>query len=508
MKNLFFEYYNPTDEQIKEIWTNGIIIFDTNVLINLYRYTEKTRNDFFEVLEQYKDRLWIPYQVALEYQRNRISVISKLDVAYDQIASRINRELDKFITALKLDDFKRHPYIDINSIVNHLQTCANILIENLREKNTDTPDYLQKDEILEIITNIFDNKVGADFTEDELKNIYIEGKTRYQTKTPPGYCDEKEKKEFGDRRLYGDLIVWKQIIHEAKKIGKDILLVTDDLKEDWWKKEGGKTIGPRNELIKEFHNETQKNIIIYNADRFLKYAQENMSVEIEKETIEEVKNTRKEDESILNILSSPTIENYIKTKEASAVEHPWGSAKSLAEFLVTNKTLSNEYLIESPTEKLYGLTKPISEAISIHDYLKSPTEELYGLTKPISEAISMHDYLKSPTEKLYGLTKPISEAISMHDYLKSPTEKLYGLTKPISEAMSIHDYLKSPTGELYGLPKPISEAISMHDYFKSPTEELYGLTKPSYINHFAKPLDDNPLLKSIIKKDYNDFFKE
>lgn len=68
---------------------------------------------------------------------------------------------------------------------------------------------------------------------------------------------KKKKKDSGDRRLYGDLIVWKQVIQKSKKDKINIILVTDDLKEDWWLKINGKTIGPRFELIKEFHIETK-----------------------------------------------------------------------------------------------------------------------------------------------------------------------------------------------------------------------------------------------------------
>lgn len=74
MKNSFKAYYLADTNEIMNR-TDTIFVFDTNVLLNLYSYTEQTREDFFSLLDIVKDRVWIPYHVGLEYQRNRLSVI-------------------------------------------------------------------------------------------------------------------------------------------------------------------------------------------------------------------------------------------------------------------------------------------------------------------------------------------------------------------------------------------------------------------------------------------------
>ena len=40
MKTKFFEQYSLTDEKLKEIWESGLVVFDTNILLNLYRYNK------------------------------------------------------------------------------------------------------------------------------------------------------------------------------------------------------------------------------------------------------------------------------------------------------------------------------------------------------------------------------------------------------------------------------------------------------------------------------------
>ena len=75
MKTLFKEYFYPSDADIKDVWDNSLIVFDTCSLLNLYRYTEKTRESFIKILESYKERLWIPYQVAMEFLQEKKEVI-------------------------------------------------------------------------------------------------------------------------------------------------------------------------------------------------------------------------------------------------------------------------------------------------------------------------------------------------------------------------------------------------------------------------------------------------
>jgi hypothetical protein len=53
--------------------------------------------------------------------------------------------------------------------------------------------------------------VGNDFTDNELDALYKEGERRYANQIPPGYCDEKNKKDKAKRSLYGDLVIWKQV---------------------------------------------------------------------------------------------------------------------------------------------------------------------------------------------------------------------------------------------------------------------------------------------------------
>ena len=134
---------------------------------------------------------------------------------------------------------------------------------------------------------------------------------RYELSIPPGYKDADAKKKRGDRHVYGDYIIWRQIIDFAKTQKKHIILITDDRKDDWWSKSNGDSTRPREELISEFYNLTGIRILIYNSDSFLKFAKERKLVEkIKEKSVSEIANIRISEINYLNQLS-----NYLQISD-------------------------------------------------------------------------------------------------------------------------------------------------------------------------------------------------
>jgi hypothetical protein len=294
MQEKFSEYYKVNDVELKKHWEQDIFSFDANVLLNLYRYTPKTRDVFFDLLEQIKDRIWISYQAAFEYQKNRLIVINAQKEAYKDIRDTLDKKKGEIES--KLNSFKKHPYLQTSELKTQIESAFQSIGKDLDKLEKNHPDYLVKDPIWERLTKLLEGNVGEDFIKENLDKLYKEGKKRYEESIPPGYMDFKNKKNEGDKSLYGDLLVWKQIIEKAKISPNSIILVTDDLKEDWWYKFKGKTISPRPELIKEFKDETNKRINIFQADGFLELAYKNLKQNSNDDAIEEIRKVRLADE--------------------------------------------------------------------------------------------------------------------------------------------------------------------------------------------------------------------
>ncbi len=294
MKNKLSEYYKLDDNELKRHWQEDLFSLDANVLLNLYRYTPKTRDTFFDLLDKIKDRVWISYQAAFEYQKNRLIVINKQHEAYNEIRTILENKRNEI--EAKLNDYKRHPYLQTEELKRQIQSAFESINKDILKLEKTHPDYLQSDPIWLKLTQLLEGKIGDDIANEELERLYRDGKKRYDEEVPPGYKDKANKKNEGNRSLYGDLIVWNQLLKHAKTIPSSIIFITDDRKEDWWYKFKGKTIGPRPELIKEFKDETGKRINIYQADNFLDLAIKNLNQASNPEAIEEIRKVRLADE--------------------------------------------------------------------------------------------------------------------------------------------------------------------------------------------------------------------
>lgn len=300
MKNQFRSFKKTTDDELKTLWKDAIFVFDTNVLHSVYRYKESTCEDVLKLMEQLQKRVWIPYHVALEFHRNRLSVIYSQHKKFDETRKAIKNTLDglkKELTSLQLD--KRHSHIDPNPLIDGINKLILEYLEELNQQENQCIKVDSKDILLPRIESIFDNRVGEKPTNDDIRKIMDEGKERYKSLIPPGYKDSIKEKDKDNKYTYngvsyekqfGDLIVWKQIIdHVKKKDIKNIIFVTDDNKEDWWENTHGKTTNFRIELIDEILAATDlQNFKAYSLASFLEASKQYLKNTVSQDTIEDV----------------------------------------------------------------------------------------------------------------------------------------------------------------------------------------------------------------------------
>lgn len=296
MKKQFAAYYELPETRIKEIWENALIVFDTNALLNLYRYKEETRNQFIKVLEFYGDRLWLPYQVGMEYHKRREVVIAETANVYESFEKEFTNAIDNAVNQV-LERYSNMEHIEETEIRKIINRGKVSISRKLKRQEKKHPDFTSKDIVLDTITRLYDNKTGEDVPLKELDKIYTEGEMRYAHKVPPGYADAKDKTKLDRRAKFGDLILWKQVLRQSKESKRDIIFVTNDQKEDWYANYKGNHT-PRKELIQEFFEFTGNNILIYKSSLFLKYAKQNKELTISQKTINEVEKVKIGEESL------------------------------------------------------------------------------------------------------------------------------------------------------------------------------------------------------------------
>lgn len=261
------------------------IVLDTNILLELYRQPANISLDIIDGLKKIANNIFIPRQVYEEYLKNYQKVCGDEKKKYKKVRQELSKLAEKLKQDIdaKFNDYRNHNYTDISKLQEHLNKKVeeiNDLIKDY-EKNHEkdiklNTDFLKKDEV-----NIFvewllsENKVGKEFMFSEKMDILKEGKLRFENLIPPGYmyCE----KEGSDK--YGDLFVWKSIINTAKSENCNILFISNDIKEDWWKIDNNLPTDVRDDLLKEFKEINHDlNIHFLTLERFFSYLSEELKI--------------------------------------------------------------------------------------------------------------------------------------------------------------------------------------------------------------------------------------
>ncbi|MCO6010553.1 PIN domain-containing protein [Actinoallomurus purpureus] len=291
-QSLFQEYYAPSEEMRKRLILSGLVCLDANVMLDAYRFAPKAREELFRVLGLIGERLWVPHQAAFEFHRNRVKVIADHAKAYKEASEAIDELRNKFeesltsaisalgkATALRKEEQERI----VKPLAKALDRAA-AAVEELREEHGISLDKMvANDPVRDRFEKIIGNKVGKPFDGPTYEEVRKEAGRRVNQKIPPGYADAKTKDD-----ATGDYFLWRQILDEAAKRKLPILLVTRDKKEDWIRREKGRTISARPELIDEAKRVAGADLVILDTESFLYHARRYLGATVSDDFLEQV----------------------------------------------------------------------------------------------------------------------------------------------------------------------------------------------------------------------------
>lgn len=266
MKKQFGHLLPLTEEEVEAIWKEATLTVDANVLLDFYRYHPETRGALIQALRGFEGRLWLSHQAALEFVRNR----ARAAAAVGKELAEAHGDVNTLESALKkaADDLRgRRPLPrevgqKLKADVDAAIRSAKASIEELRARHA---NGASTDAVLDDVLSLFDGCVGGPPAGDELADLHKEAERRIKEKVPPGY--EDAKKEGGN--VYGDYLLWHQVLQQAKSSAKPVILVTSERKEDWWERAQGKAVGPRHELLEEAHRVAGQRVLIYQTASFI-----------------------------------------------------------------------------------------------------------------------------------------------------------------------------------------------------------------------------------------------
>jgi len=286
MRQRYDWYVPPNDQEIDRVWRDGILTLDTNVLLDLYRYHEQTRQELLGSLEAFRGRVWLVDQVAEEFISNRTGVIAS--------AAKTFREAEKALETLQksaqggvetLTSYRLIPRPLIEALGKTMTQAVSDALAALQAAEAAYPNYFRDDPILEQVLTLFTGAVGAAPTPEELDDLHKEGEERRNAQIPPGYLD----KDKDGKRPFGDFILWRQVLLHAKSRSLPIVFVTSERKEDWWEEHSGKRIGPRRELLREANQVAAQRILIYQTDQFVQLAATRKGKPVTEDVVREIR---------------------------------------------------------------------------------------------------------------------------------------------------------------------------------------------------------------------------
>lgn len=265
MKESFAEFYQPSEEQFAKLMQKGTVVLDANVLLNPYNVPNEGRDALLALLEKIKDRLWVPHQAGLEFQRNRARAIADDRKKLQQALSRTKRDVGSIVEQLReLDLDRRGVGKVINEIEAAFRAASDRAEKSLKDAQKGQPGVSLDDPVRDRLDQILEGRIGpASTSQSELDALFKDGEKRFALQIPPGFEDkDKEDHRYHHAGLtyeakFGDFVIWKQTIAHVKNAGIEyVVLVTLDRKRDWWLLQDGKDIlGPQPNLISEMTRE-------------------------------------------------------------------------------------------------------------------------------------------------------------------------------------------------------------------------------------------------------------
>ena len=289
-RDQFEHYLLPSQETEKLAFASGLIVLDTNVLLDVYRFASNSRAELLSVVDQLKDRIWIPHQVGEEFYRNRLDVMADLRAGYATLKTHVSKAKTELVSTLseRINQLDNRVLLrgEKDDLIQHLETALDPMFRavDALEGSHGIAGNFADDPTLTKLEDLLNGRIGNPFTREEFESHVKEANRRIAAKEPPGYLDAAKK---GDH-AYGDYFVWMQSLAQAKKLKVPVLLiVTGDTKEDWYRHVHRKWISARPELCREAYETAGCRLIMMDAARFLAKAPSYTQVQVSAETIQE-----------------------------------------------------------------------------------------------------------------------------------------------------------------------------------------------------------------------------
>jgi predicted nucleic acid-binding protein len=289
----FVGHRAPTGDEVSDALRTATVVIDTNVLFSLYRRSESYRRDLLAVLGRFGPRLFVPHQVLREYWRNRLQVIADRRKGHDEVVKLIEQHLDAASRAVRQwAQVAAVAPAETDGLTERLRGLEEELLAAVTAYEPDRVGMAggaAADPVLRELEALLHGSVGAAMPDAEWTAAVQRGAERVEKRIPPGYLDADKSDSDRPEGASGDYLVWSQAMAEVADRDTDLVLVTDDQKEDWWLRHRSVFVGPRPELVAELHSVCGARLILLRTSELLERAESAVDVPVSSASVTEAR---------------------------------------------------------------------------------------------------------------------------------------------------------------------------------------------------------------------------
>lgn len=379
---------------------NYRIICDTNVLLRLYDYSPEFAFFAIKCLNTVQGDISITYTTQLEYEKHHRgkynyakSKIEKIDEKFVSLTNEYKNEVFK-----EFNRIAQYRFPDIDTLKNRISNIILMLSDTFTEYSENhellvavNERYLETDSVYALYQNLFKM---TPYSFERLYQICDEGYKRYKNKQPPGFMDKGKD----GIRLYCDLILWNEILDYSINEDKNIIFITDDVKDDWWEtrklEDGSITKNFHSKLVSEFEKKTNHAITAYTSSEFFELIATEFSIEKTSEVDLALSQTTDSFVDAIQFKAFERIEDelvYSQEKYVDTINAHIGS-EGLSEFEVEDYELIGYQLYEQNNETIYyELTYQVKLSATSCEYWGRDDDTKEIITSPDNQHIFIGD---------------------------------------------------------------------------------------------------------------------
>ncbi|WOX21225.1 PIN-like domain-containing protein [Streptomyces solicathayae] len=364
----------PLKADYERLFQAGMVVLDTNVLLNLYRSNARTRQDTLAVLSKLRDRLWVPHQVLTEFWRNReqksirhhhSTRAKETSLALDKARRSAHDAVDRWMKDVRLKQEERvteRIAEGLKALSEAMDGLRELIDEQARRDVLEGTEETHSDPVLTELEPLLQGRIGEPLPEDEYDRAVQTAQKRADEEIPPGFEDFKNKPP---ERAAGDYLLWVQLLKEAQSRKTDVLLVTGDVKKDWWHpRDGDVPARPRAELLVELREHADVRLFMLTPAELLTWAEELLDgLDVDMDSVGDLEQLREADRGDTAVETGWTRQSLGTFVEHLRVRYPaWAKvviAAAMNGGFVDRATVYD--LAGFPDDRqLKGFTRPIS----------------------------------------------------------------------------------------------------------------------------------------------------